>query len=46
MLKENATTYRRVTRIEHPEADDIYTVFHLATKADEPVLLDKLGYGV
>lgn len=36
MLKENATTYRRVTRIEHPKADEIYTVFHLATKADEP----------
>ena len=36
MLKENATTYRRVTRIEHPNADEIYTVFHLATGDDEP----------
>lgn len=36
MLKENATTYRRVTCIEHPKMDEIYTVFHLITGDKEP----------
>lgn len=36
MLKEQASTYRHVVRIEHPKADEIYTIFHLESRDNAP----------